>query len=143
MSVTVQDVFDIAMGLMDEINSSGSSDTSDTSEYKNRTIRILNTLQLELYPLSDTYTIVTSGKRPVCAVLTVLAGTIDLDDYLARTVMPYGLAAALLIDENPASASFFQQRYEELKAAAKNIPSAFEAIEDVYGITDYSTNSEY
>ena len=39
---------------------------------------------------------------------------INLDDYIAQTVMPYGLAAHLLIDENPTVASFFQQRYEEL-----------------------------
>lgn len=133
MATTPQDVFDLAMGIMDEISSGGSSDTSDTTEYKNRTLRILNVLRLELYPLSDTYTIVTAGKRPVCAKLVALADEIDLDDYIAQAVMPYGLGAELLKDENPTSASYLLSRYQDLKAAAKNLPAVPEAIEDVYG----------
>ena len=44
------------------------------------------------------------------------------------------LAAHLLIDENPTSASFFQQRYDELKAKLRlGFPAEFEPIEDIYG----------
>ena len=43
-STTAQRVFDIAMGLIDEVNeSSGETDTSDTREYKVRTLLILLT----------------------------------------------------------------------------------------------------
>ena len=140
-TTTATQVFDLSMGLIDEISSGGLSDTSDTAEYKNRTLRILNTLQQELYPLSDTYTVVTAGTRPICTALTAFADVIGLDDYLAQTVMPYGLSAHLLLNENPTSASFFEQRYEELKAGASKIPSEFEPIENVYqdcGFNHYS-----
>ncbi len=137
-TTTAQQVFDIAMGLSNNINSTGLSDTSDNMEYKNRTLRILNNLRLELYPLSDTYTVATSGTRPVSALLTALSDTVDLDDYLAQTVMPYGLAAHLLIDEIPNEASFFEQRFEELKAGASKVPSEFEAVTDVYGGNRYN-----
>ena len=142
-TTTATQVFDLSMGLIDEISSGGLSDTSDTAEYKNRTLRILNTLQQELYPLSDTYTVVTAGTRPILTILTAFADVIGLDDYLAQTVMPYGLSAHLLLNENPTSASFFEQRYEELKSAASKIPSEFTAIEDVYGGQDYNEYSRW
>jgi hypothetical protein len=48
--------------------------------------------------------------------------------------MPYGLAAHLLLDENPSAASYYQQRYDELKATlTRGLPQSSEDIEDVYG----------
>lgn len=142
-TTTGQQVFDLAMGLMDNISSAGLSDTSDNTEYKNRTLRILNALRLELYPLSDTCVAAISGTRPVSSVLTALSDTIDLDDYLAQTVLPYGLSAHLLIDENPNAASFYQQRYEEMKGGAAKLPSEFKAITDVYGGNRYNEFSRW
>lgn len=139
MSTTAQRVFDLAMGLIDEVNeSTGATDTSDTKEYKQRTLFILNVLRGELYPLSDTYTKGDAGKRPVAAVIEEFTDEIDLDDVLCHAVMPYGLAAHLLLQENPDSANFFQQRYDELKFTAGNkLPASFEPIEDVYGGNSY------
>ena len=136
MTTTVQWVFDRAMALMDELNSStGSSETSDTTEYKVRTIPILNILRNECYPASDTFAASTDGKRAICPEMTSMTDIIYLDDALAQGVLPYGLAAHLLLDENPSSASFFQQRYEELlKFFRSNLPaSGSEDIEDLYG----------
>ena len=141
-TTTTQNVFDLAMGLSDNICSAGLSDTTDNSEYKRRTLRILNVLRLELYPLSDTYTATKAGTRPQNASLSAFSDVIDLDDYLAQTVLPYGLAAVLLLDENPIVASFFQQRYEELKTASK-IPNEFEPIENVYGGNRYNEYSRW
>lgn len=134
MATTPQEVFDLAMGLMDEVNeSTGATDTSDTREYKQRTLFILNVIKGELYPFSDTYA--SSGKlRPISATLTGFDQAIDLDDFLCRSIMPYGLAAHLLLDENPDAASFFQQRYEWMIARHGNAPAVFEPIEDAYGI---------
>ena len=39
---------------------------------------------------------------------------VDLDDAIAQTVLPYGLAAHLLLGENDQMAAFFFQRYAEL-----------------------------
>lgn len=132
---TAQRIFDLAMGLMDEVNeSTGATDTSDTREYKNRTLFILNILRGELYPYSDTFKAAEDGKRPIAKPIEDFATAIDLDDYICESVMPYGLAAHLLLDENPSSAGFFQQRYDELKQLlARGLPAESEDVVDVYG----------
>lgn len=131
---TAQDIFDEAMGLMDEVNElSGATDTADTREYKNRTLFILNILRGELYPYSDTYITNTKKFRPIVDKIVDFETPIDLDDYICETVMPYGLAAHLLLDENPSSASYFQQRYEELVSKlSRGLPAVSEEIIDVH-----------
>jgi len=138
-TITGMNVFERAITMMDELNDSGAYVHEDTTEYQNRTLSILNVLQNELYPYSDTfpkYTEWESGRRPVLTPLAALSATIDLDDYCAGTVLPYGLAAHLLLDENPSAAGYFQQRYDELKAALMRGVgklSESEDIVDVYG----------
>jgi hypothetical protein len=134
MATNAQWIFDTTMGLIDEVNEqTGSTDTTDTREYKVRTLFILNTLRGELYPYSDTFKDIEPGKRPIVSIIENFDDDIDLDDYICQTVMPYGLAAHLLLDENPTSASYFNERYEELKAQlARGLPQSSEDIEDVY-----------
>lgn len=132
---TAQRVFDLAMGFMGEVNeNTGATDTTDTREYKSRTLLILNALKGELYPYSDTYLRLGDGKRPICGMIADFTTAIELDDFICESIMPYGLAAHLLLDENPDIANFFQQRYVELLKNLGNAPSSFEAIENVYGI---------
>lgn len=108
-------VFDRAIHLMDEQNeTNGKTRTQDTKEYEYRTLSILNVLRNELYPYSDTYEVRTDGRRPVCVELTSMEQPIDLDDALCQSVLPYGLAAHLLLGENDTMASFFNQRYAEM-----------------------------
>ena len=135
-TTTAQRVFDLAMGLMDEVNeTSGGTDDADTREYKVRTLLILNALRGELFPYSDTYAAEEPGKRPILAVIQSFDQVIGMDDYICQSVLPYGLAAQLLLDENPDSASFFQQRYEEMRMnLAKGLPKQSESISDVYGV---------
>lgn len=134
MATTAQEVFEIAIALMDEQNeATGEADTLDTREYKNRTIPILNMLRNELYVFSDTYKTKKPGKRPVPALIESFEDTIMLDDYCCQTVLPNGLAAHLLMQENPTMANFFNERYNELKFNLQNgLPAESEEIEDVY-----------
>lgn len=136
-TATGMDVFEIAINLMDELNDEGKYKHADTEEYRMRTRAILNVLIGELYPFSDTYKKNQewqTGRRPVAQMLEDLYTEIDLDDYICRSVMPYGLAAHLLLDENPSTAGFFQQRYDELKAQlSRGLPAESEDIIDVYG----------
>jgi len=126
-----QEIFDTTMAMMDEVREDGSTDNSDTREYKNRTLPILNILRGELYPYSDTYDANDAG-RSISARIKNFTSSIDLDDYICQTVMPYGLAAHLLTDENPSLAGFYQQRYEELVSKlARGLPAVSEDIEDV------------
>jgi hypothetical protein len=132
-----QTIFDMAITLMDEMDDSGKTDWSDTTEYKNRALNILNVLRGEVYPYSDTYKTQKKqypGKRPVCPIMESLEDEIGIDDVLAQTVLPYGLAAHLLLDENNSMAGFFQQRYEELlRRLGNNIPAEWESILNAYG----------
>ena len=152
-TLTGMDVFERAIPIMDELNDAGEAVHSDTTEYLNRTLPILNTLQNELYPYSDTFPKWTeweSGRRPVLMPLPDLETVIDLDDYCSGTVLPYGLVAHLLLTEDPNSAGYAQQRYDELKAAlmrGEGRPTASEDVEDVYGprggITPYNEFSRW
>ena len=136
-SITGMDVFQRAITIMDELSDEGKYKYEDTEEYRLRTLAILNVLQQELYPFSDTYRKNSeweSGRRPVAAQLEDLYSEIDLDDYCAGTVLPYGLAAHLLMAEDPSSANFCQQRYDELKASLqRGMPAESEDITDIYG----------
>ena len=136
---TVQNVFDMAIHLMDAQNeSTGSTNTADTKEYALRTPNLINTLLDQVYPYSDTYpdtTDETVGSRPSLHSVTALEDYLDLDDYISRNVLPYGLAALLLTEENPTQANFFWQTYlENLNTAKSRLPTdGIQAIEDVYG----------
>lgn len=113
-------IFDTAIHLMDEQNeTNGETRTQDTAEYRYRTLSILNTLRGELYPYSDTYVVNEDGTRAICPKIESFEQALDLDDFIAQSVLPYGLAAHLLLGENDTMASFFNQRYAELKIEAK------------------------
>lgn len=139
---TAQYVFEAAIAMMDELNDQGVADHSDTLEYKNRTLPILNILRGELYPYSDSYEVQDGGGRPIAAEIVDFDTPIELDDYICQSVMPYGLAAHLLLAEDPATANFFQQRYDELKLTlSRGLPAQSEDIIDVYG--GANPHSEY
>lgn len=130
---TAKQVFESAMSLIDSLSTTGAADTSDNEEYKNRVLAILNILRGELYPYSDTYDPEDEG-RPIAGLIREMEKPIDLDDYICQTLMPYGLAAHLMLQEDPAAAQFFQARYEELlNRLSRGLPSVSEDIEDVYG----------
>ncbi len=137
MATNAQQVFELAMHLMDETNeATGKADNADTKEYKNRTIAILNILRVECYPYSDTYQVVEPGKRPICPEIPAgdFTSPIGLDDGICQGVLPYGLAAKLLLGEDDDKAGFFQQCYEErLAQMAQSLPTVAGDIEDLYG----------
>lgn len=128
-----QTIYETAIALMDSMSDEGEADFADNDEYKVRTLPILNILRGELYPYSDTYETDERG-RPIVLVIDSFDKPIDLDDYICQSVMPYGLAAHLLLNEDPSTANYFQQRYEELKSRlAVGLPATSEDVEDVYG----------
>lgn len=147
MANTAQNVFELSMALMDELNEAGEANTADNAEYKNRTLNILNVLQGELFPFSDRYAESDSGKgrRPIAKPIISFEAVIEsLDEFICTSVLPYGLAAHLLMDENPAAAGFFQQRYEELKRElSRGLVSGSEDITDLYGGIEYGEFSHW
>lgn len=122
MTVIAQDVFTLAMNLMDEQSQDGTYD-GYSDEYKKKSWPLLTLLQAELADINVSPTAITDPT-------TVL----QLDDRTCLTALPYGLAAHLLLPEDQAKASFFNDRYDELKAS---IPSSFTVIQSVYKVNHY------
>lgn len=134
---TVGEVFDAAMALMDELDRSGEPRTKDTKEYEYRTPAIMDTLIAEFKILSGEH----SGWVHVTSLDDSL---LKIDDPYALGVMQYGLAAKLLLDENPASASFFHEKYEELRSLYFSRAQAeVGEIENVYGGIEYGQFSHW
>ena len=139
--VTVQQVYDIAIHLMDEQDEgTGATTTIDTTEYKLRTISVLNSIIPGLYAYSGTYKQPFSG-RGVPRQLYVdnyaepdFEQNIPLDDVLALSVLPYYLAAQLLSSENEELAAWMKNQGREILSDVRNkVPASFEAISMPYG----------
>lgn len=141
--ITVQQVYDMAIHLMDEQNeSTGATSTVDTQEYKYRTISILNTAILRLFPYSGDY-----GEgylergRPTVDLLEAedyknpdFEQDIPLDDTLCAAILPFWLAAQLLSGENESLAAWFMARYQEAFADLRSkAPAEFQPISQPYG----------
>lgn len=137
----VQAVFDKAMYLMDaQSESSGYTLITDTREYQVRTIGIVNTLLDLVYPASDTFQPAGDGSRPALPDVVSFEDTLDLDPRILRDILPHGLAAKLLSEENPQLANYFQQCFEQSLADARNRrPARFAAVEEAlpYGGIEY------
>lgn len=134
-STTAAFIFDQAIKLMDEQSEAGQSRWADTQEYENRAVAILNALIGECYPVSDTFRVDSPGQRPVFQTVNNLNSVVYLDDALAKTVLPYGLAAELVKNDDPAMGNYFLQRYQELLGRlGRVLPANWSTIEDVYAL---------
>ena len=136
MAVTVQQIFDIAIHLMDSQNeSTGSTNTADTKEYNLRTVSLRNNNLDEAVLYSDNYReAVKTGRRPICPKVTSMADEVQLDDAICYGPLPNLLAGLLLLEEDPSRANFFMQRYDELlKKFRDSLPAVESTVENLYG----------
>ncbi|MPM25966.1 hypothetical protein SDC9_72467 [bioreactor metagenome] len=139
MGTTAQQIFELAIHLMDEQNRrTGAADTAEAAPYKRRALAILNVLQAECRQYSDPDS---TDRERVLPVIRDFDAPLALDDVICRGALPYGLAAHLLLEESPAAASFFQQRYEERRRAM--VPRCFAPIEDGYGGIGFSRSARW
>lgn len=125
MAVSAQDVFTIAMNLMDVFSQDGAF-TGYSDDYKKKSWPILTLLQMDLVPANFTPVAITSETSPI-----------QIDDRSAVMILPYGLAAHLLLTEDMNRASFFNGRYDELK---RKRPAAIIPITDTLGINRKTTD---
>lgn len=136
-STTANYIFDQAIKLMDEQSDSGQAVWADTAEYQHRAVAILNALIGECFPYSDTYRADNSGQRPVFQTVSNLNSVVYLDDGIAKSVLPYGLAGELVKNDDPALGNYFMQRYQELlRRHGQTLPAVWQPVEDVYGAAD-------
>lgn len=121
MAVTGEEVFRIAMVLIDEVTDQGTINASDVMDYKGKAPALLTTLQAELLPITETPTIINDLTMPL-----------KLSDKICLMVLPYGLAANYMLTEDKSAASYFNQKFEELRA---KIPTKIVPISDKYNVT--------
>jgi hypothetical protein len=131
---SVQAVFDKAIHWIDAQNeSTGSTNTADTKEYALRTPSIISLYLNVVYPYSDTYRNREDGRRPYLEPVRSMTDELDLDAYICMSVLPFALAAGLLVEENDAVANAALQIYQENLARAAAMPAVVGEVEDVYG----------
>ena len=138
--MTVQDVFDMAIHLMDEQNeSTGATITVDTNEYRFRTISILNTLIPVLYKYSSNYD--QYGDSEVILLLhdnyqnPDMGQEIPLDEHLCAALLPLYLAAQLLAAENNELSAWFLSMYQVVfQDIRTKTARSFEPISTPYGL---------
>lgn len=127
---TGKQALDAALAIMDELG---------TNEYNARAVFFINMICDQLYPYSDNYSVATND-RPICPRITTLSDTLGIDDILAQSVLPYGLAAQLMLSDDPSQSINFEALYQErLSEARRNLPAQIMEIVDVYGFDDGTT----
>lgn len=139
MSTTAQWVFDKAMALADQLSDAGQADFEYNKDLKDRALHILNVMRFECARVSDQYLPRRyTGRRDIPKEISDWNSPLDgIDDGVAQGAMPYGLAAQLMIDEDPDVASFCNQKYQEMLAVFQySVPQEFEPIWYPYGAPD-------
>ncbi len=127
---TGKQALDAALAIMDELNN---------TEYNARAVYFINMICDQLYPYSDNYSVATND-RPICPRITTLSDTLGIDDVLAQSVLPYGLASQLMLSDDPSQAANFESVFQErLAEARRQLPAEIAPIEDVYGFDSDTT----
>jgi uncharacterized membrane protein len=124
-------IFIMTMAMIDEMTDSGQLDETTTAEYKAKAPSILTMLQNEIIGIENRYRTKNTMIYPV--PIEDLEQSVQIDDIKANTLLTNGLAANLMLHEDKALASYFEQRYEELKGMfLKPDPKKPEKREDNY-----------
>ena len=104
-----QTIYDITMSLMDERKNDGSVDVNSTKDYLARSPGILTILQTEIIlELKKVGAKVSSLDE-----ITNMTQDIDLEDDICFGIVPYGLAARLLAQEDTALSNYFSSLYDD------------------------------
>lgn len=123
MSATVQEIYNAALNIMNE---------SGSESYRSRTPAIVNTLIGRCWMASEEHQ---RGGHSMWTPVNAMSDVVDnIDDTLARSAMPYGLAAMLYLDEDPLrSRSWWDVFQETVELCRRNRPADPEPIDNVYG----------
>jgi hypothetical protein len=135
--MTCQEIYDITMALMDEMLDNGNVDYNSTKDYTARTPGILTILQTQviMYFKSKGMDVDTLDR------LMSMEDEVDLSDDICMGVLPYGLAARLLGQEDTQMSSYFSQLYNNaLSDAAESSDDKAKGKqysgENIYGLME-------
>lgn len=120
MAVTGLKIYELALTLIDEVTETGVVTADNVDYYKTKALNFITMMQTEILPHST-----------VSTVLNSLNDNVIVTDFVALTVLPYGVASQFLLHENPNVASYLNDRFIEMKA---KIPTKSKSITDVYTI---------
>ena len=124
----VQDIYDITMALMDEmkdnttVDSTPEVDYPQNRDYQARTPGILTILQTQVVMFLKRF----GADIDFNERLETMEDEVELDDSICMGVLPYGLAARLLGQEDKDLSSYFSNLYET------NLASSKDSIDDKY-----------
>ena len=126
-----EDIFTITMAMIDEMMETGELDPEAVSEYRAKAPSILTMLQTELIGIENRYRQKAEYVYPV--LIEDLSQPLQIDDVKAQTLLTNGLAAQLMLHEDKTLASYFEQRYQEMKGMfLKPTPRKPITREDMY-----------
>lgn len=91
-----QKIYNIALAIMDEYLTNGQMDTTSTKDYAGRTPDILTMLDAQVY--MEIVKVNDSISLP--DTVTSMNTDIDFEDEICAGILPVGLAAYLLMQEN-------------------------------------------
>lgn len=118
---TVHQVYTTALAIMNE---------KDENNYLDRVVPLVNTLIGQVWTMSEDFE---TGSRAIwIPVENIEDEILGIDQNLALSVMPYGLAGLLYIDEDSVRANSWWQIYQEGIVDSRRSPVAFDSIVDEY-----------
>lgn len=126
--MTVKEIYDITMALMDEmidnktIEANPEADYKSTKDYTARTPGILTILQTQVISYLKRFGADIDFVEP----LENMDSEMSVDDSICMGVLPYGLAARLLGQEDTSLSSYFSNLYDT------NLAMARDSIDDKY-----------
>ena len=120
--MTAQKVYEHALALIDEINGDKRINVHTTATYAGKAPRLIDLLQRDLARLEGV----------AAAPVEDLADTLAISDDTALGILPYGLAALLLLaDQDAEGSAAYRAEYERLKLG---MPCAECDIADAYDV---------
>lgn len=127
MAVTGRDVYKLALCLMGE-----RPDARNIEDYTGRAVPLINLILTEIrsfvniisetedHAAQDRTEDLTAQQYAGAARLDSLDDQLDIDGRLAAGIIPYALAARLILEEDPQRADYFDAQYEKNLRALKN-----------------------
>lgn len=126
--MTGQNILNIALDLMN-IRSSDGLLPSNCADIENRAVNIINICLAQCAPLNS---LLCNTEKHI-PVLKNLDENIEYDASLLLSVIPYGVAADLSADEDPALSNKFEEKYRyAYKNACRYSRARLHSVTEVY-----------
>lgn len=122
--MTVKNIYLLSLALMNM--------TEDDADYEDSTILgMLSVMANEVLDVSNSIA-KRAGRNETqsVSVLKTMSENVPLDDKICQSVLPYGLAAKLMLEDDTTMASYFNAEYNQ--RLAQYMKPASTSIEDVY-----------